>query len=348
MGIADQKGKIIDANPQAARLLGCSLPELINTNLFDLLVDPTERERLRKSLEQNGTATDFEIKLKEHGNHAGVFLAGATLQKQAEEKHIFFCFQDISSRKNAEETIKYLLSELQNLDSLKTEFLLTVSHELRTPLSIIREGVSQILEGLRGPILPEQQKALAFALNNIDRLTRLINNLLNMSKIEAGRVEIHLEEIELLPLLDELREDFQKQAAEKGLSLKFTLPANPIQLKTDKDKLTQILTNLLCNALKFTQRGSIELIMTDKPTELEFQVVDSGPGIPPEHHRRVFSKFEQFSRQAGPGEKGTGLGLAISKGLVELLGGQISFHSTIGQGTTFTVTLPKISGKRSS
>jgi len=231
--------------------------------------------------------------------------------------------------------------ELKKLDQLKRDFIATVSHELRTPLAITKEGISLILDRITGVINQEQEKILSTAGSNIDRLARIIDGLLNVAKIEAGKVELKRGLVEITGLIRQAASDFELNLKAKNLELKIDVPEKKIDVFADPDKLIQVLTNLIGNALKFTQRGHIGISVQEKENEIECAVADTGVGIAEEDLPKVFSKFEQFGRLPGPGEKGTGLGLAITKGIIELHGGRIWVESKPGLGAKFSFVLPK-------
>ncbi|MBI3332754.1 MAG: HAMP domain-containing histidine kinase, partial [Candidatus Omnitrophica bacterium] len=192
-----------------------------------------------------------------------------------------------------------------------------------------------------GPINEKQEKVLRVGRDNINRLSRIINSLLDISKIEAGRVELKREEIELADLVQQVALSFEPLLKEKGLELRVQVPAGGLPVYVDSDKMIQIFTNLVGNAAKFTEKGSITISARDQGSEVECRVSDTGIGIAREDLPRVFNRFQQFARKAGAGERGTGLGLAITKGLVELHGGAIRVESESGKGTAFIFTLPK-------
>ena len=229
----------------------------------------------------------------------------------------------------------------KQIDQLKSEFISTVSHEFRTPLAIIKEGISQVLDGICGEINKSQKETLTISLQAIDRLTRLVDGLLDISRIEAGHIEFKKDLIDIGQLVREIHVAFQARARNKGLVLKSIIPETPVSIYADKDKIIQIFTNLTGNALKFTEKGHVEIAVTDKGETVECSVTDTGKGIAKEDLSKVFDKFQQFARAIGPGEKGTGLGLAICKGLVEAHEGRIWLESMLGSGTRAVFTLPK-------
>ncbi|MBN3039117.1 MAG: hybrid sensor histidine kinase/response regulator [Candidatus Omnitrophica bacterium] len=239
------------------------------------------------------------------------------------------------------EKLQVANKQLMKLNQIKSDFISTVSHELRTPLTTIRETVSQVLDGILGGTTKEQQEFLTMCLEDIDRLKRIIDNLLDISKIEAGKVEIKKAPLDIVALARSVGSTFGPLAQKKSLEIKTNLPAEKIEISADKDKITQVFANLLNNALKFTQKGHVEIAVRDEGETVECSVADTGPGIAPEDLPKLFDKFEQFGRMAGPGEKGTGLGLSIAKGIVQLHKGKIRAESKLDQGTKFIFTLPK-------
>lgn len=229
---------------------------------------------------------------------------------------------------------------LKEMARVKDEFVALVSHELRTPLAVIREGTSQILEGIGGEITLDQRQTLQMTLKNVDRLKDLIEDLLDISKIEAGKMPVVPERFDFSELIREVRDSFLNRAAEKGLTLEARLPSQPLSVYADRERIRQALVNLIGNAIKFTDRGGVSVSLEESRGWLLCSVSDTGHGIAPEHLPRLFQKFQQFQRTRGNGEKGTGLGLAICKGIVELHGGRIQAESRVSQGTTIRFLLP--------
>ncbi|HAJ57474.1 MAG TPA: hypothetical protein DCL35_06865 [Candidatus Omnitrophica bacterium] len=234
------------------------------------------------------------------------------------------------------------VTERKRLEQVKSEFINTVSHELRTPLTTIREVVSQFMDGVLGEITAEQKDFLSITIEDIDRLTRIINSLLDISKIEAKKVDLRREQVDMAALAKGVAVSFLPRFKDRGLEIRTSFSSEKIEVYVDRDKVIQVFTNLVGNALKFTEKGSVEIRVEDRQDEgVECRVVDTGRGIAEEDIPKVFSKFQQFGRIEGPGEKGTGLGLSIAQGLVELHGGNIRIESRFGEGTEFIFTLPK-------
>lgn len=246
------------------------------------------------------------------------------------------------------ETIKFLYrelaqknKELQKLDKLKTDFINIASHELRTPLTTIKEVLSQILDGLHGQVTPGQKKFLTICFGGVDRLKHLVDDLLDISKIEAGKLELKKEWVDLVSLVKEIGVLFHLKAESAGLELRESFLNPKAMAYIDKDNIIRVFTNLIGNALKFTDKGYIEISVIDRPDFVECSVADTGRGISEEDSFRVFGKFEQFGDHQGAKEKGTGLGLNICKKIIELHHGEIWMESVLNQGTKFTFTLPK-------
>ncbi len=225
-------------------------------------------------------------------------------------------------------------------EQMKDEFVRSVSHELRTPLSIMREGMELLLDEISGPLNAKQREILTIARNNVERFDRIFSDLLDISKLEAGKVKLDQEETDLSDLIQQVVTSLEPEAQAKGLLLQVDLPPRPLKVYADPERVIQILIQLAGNALKFTERGSIRICAESREGEATCSVLDTGRGISQVDLPRLFTKFQQFNRMAGAGAKGTGLGLAIAKRLVELHGGRIWAESTIGQGTQIHFSLP--------
>ena len=236
--------------------------------------------------------------------------------------------------------LKMKNEELKNFSQLKDEFVNTVSHEFRQPLTIVQESINQMVEGMCGPVNEAQLKYLNMSLRNVNRLKTLVDDMLDISKIEKGKLTISKENVDIARIINEVISDFSQKINKKGLEIKASLPAQTIEIMVDKDKIVQILINLIGNAYKFTEKGCIEISVRDNVTSIECRVADTGKGIAAQGLPHLFSKFHQIGTQP---EKGTGLGLVITKHMIELHNGQIYVESKEGVGSTFIFTLPKVS-----
>jgi signal transduction histidine kinase len=232
--------------------------------------------------------------------------------------------------------------KLLELDRLKSAFVSIVSHELRTPMTSIKGYVENMLDGLTGELTDKQAYYLGRVKYNAERLTRMINDLLDLSRIEAGRTELTLARVQVGDLLTDILEAFHPMAEAKALTLHARPVGDPVSIRGDRDKLHQILTNLIHNALKFTPPGG-EILLETHPTDpglVQFCVGDSGIGIPLHEHAKVFDRFYR-GESVEVEQRGAGLGLAITKSLVELHGGRIWVESAPGKGSRFFFTIPR-------
>ncbi|CAN7501239.1 PAS domain S-box protein [Polaromonas sp. LjRoot131] len=235
------------------------------------------------------------------------------------------------------------VTELKRIDRMKSEFVSTVSHELRTPLTSIRGSLGLISGGVAGQ-LPEAVKTLVgIAKSNCERLIRLINDILDIEKIESGKMTLDLQIIELKPLLEQALAANEGYGAAKNVSLSLQFPDDEeLMVRADGDRLTQVVTNLLSNAMKFSPNdGVVEIHVMRTVNSIRVEVRDHGPGIPEEFRKRIFQKFSQADSSDTRQKGGTGLGLNISRAIIERLGGSIGFETHTGEGTTFYFELPE-------
>ncbi len=237
--------------------------------------------------------------------------------------------------------IRYAI-ERNRLERLKDDFLSTVSHELRTPLATVKEFAELLSDQVKGTLTAGQQEYLAIIKQNVSRLVRIINDLLDMSKIEAGRLVLTKGFVEVQRLVEQVVGSMRPLAEGKQIRLETQLPEGPLGVFAEEDKAAQVLVNIVGNAIKFTPlQGRVTVRVQVVAKAVQFSVEDTGIGISPEHLPALFEKFQQFEPiPDATGSKGTGLGLAISKRLVELHGGRIWAESQPGSGSTFHFTLP--------
>jgi signal transduction histidine kinase len=256
--------------------------------------------------------------------------------------------------------LERLSSELLRVNRMKSEFLANVSHELRTPLNAIVGFVDLLREGVYGELAPRQVKPVERIEASANHLRHLVDQVLDLAKMAAGRLEIHTETIDLRPFVLDVASEIESLVSEKGLTLSLVMGAALPRIRTDPTHLRQILVNLLGNAVKYTNDGGIVIRtrLVDSLSEavpplpdpapypanpwIGIQVIDTGIGIHPADQSRIFEEFEQVD--AGPrgnsAERGTGLGLAISRRLAGLIGGMVELESEPGKGSTFTLWLP--------
>ena len=236
--------------------------------------------------------------------------------------------------------IRYAI-ERRRLEKIKDEFISTVSHELRTPLSVVKAAVANLRDGIVGEMSPDQKKVIAMTSRNIDRLGRIINDLLDLSRLESGKARINLHSVQEVSLIHDTIHGFHQEASQHKIRLLEEVPKNLPDVYADPDMVIQVLNNLFHNAIRFAKT---KVLITAKEIDsgIQVSVVDDGPGIPKDKLGDLFKKFVQLDRpMGGAGYKGTGLGLAISKEIIDLHHGKIWVESSKGQGTAFHFTLPR-------
>jgi signal transduction histidine kinase len=242
---------------------------------------------------------------------------------------------NITERKEAEEKIKKAME-------IKSEFISMASHELRTPLTAIKEGVRLVIQEQTGKLNDEQKEFLGIVKRNVERLARLINDILDFQKLESGKMDVDMQKNDVNEIVKEIKETMTPLSSEKGLNLIIELDDSIPIIKFDKDKITQVLTNIVNNAIKFTEQGSVTISTTkgDNDNIIQVSVSDTGPGIKNEDLPKLFHEFEQL---AGGNERktgGSGLGLAISRKIIKKHNATIWAESEPGKGTTFHFVLP--------
>ncbi len=331
--IVESDGQILMSNSLAKEAFGYSKQELMDSNIMNLF-KPDEDIKWETITDCVQRETHWRGNLIALKKYLGEFPA-----------YVTFSAPVSGSGTGVENMICFIrdITEEKEIDRMKNEFISTVSHELRTPLSITREGISLIMDRITGEINEKQEELLGTAMSNIDRLARIINDLLDVSKIESGKLELKRGKIDIFNLINQIKSTFEHKIKEKGLDLRISYPREGLLAYADEDRINQVYINLINNAIKFTEKGYIELLVIEKEKEVECIVADTGIGISKEDMPRLFSKFQQFGRTAGPGDKGTGLGLSIVKSLIEMHGGKIETRSSLNKGTVFTFTIPKYS-----
>jgi len=271
------------------------------------------------------------------------------LRKVLEEKQRFVRLKDFADQ------LEKTNLELRKIDSMKSEFVSVASHELRTPLAAIKNAVQLMLSGKTGEVNENQKHFLSMAERNINRLTHILDDLLNLSKIESGKIALKFDHIELKDIIELTASSLRPHADVKSIQIDVHIPESLPAVHGDQEKIEQILTNLLGNAIKFTQEGGKILLSAKPPSPdqkdgygqtVAISVKDTGIGIPADHLNAIFDKFHQVEGSLHRSVSGSGLGLTITKGLVEAQQGKIMVESEVGKGSTFTFTLPVSQGER--
>jgi signal transduction histidine kinase len=230
--------------------------------------------------------------------------------------------------------------ELEKLNQVKSQFIAHVTHELRSPVNAII-GLAELLRMAADKGSIEQiRERLSFMISSATSLRAIITNILDLSKMEAGKMEVASQSVDVSALIAEIAEMTRVLIGSKSVVVEVTAPPLPVMITTDPIKLRQIIMNLTSNAAKFTESGRIAISLGVVGSSLEITIRDTGIGIKEEHLHKLFTAFSQIEDAQTKKHQGTGLGLTISKNLSELIGGAISVQSVFGEGTTFTITLP--------
>jgi PAS domain S-box-containing protein len=335
----DMEDRILTWNRGAEIITGYSKAEVREQHLSILL--PPERfhelEEMRAKVEIAGALRDIEVRCKKKDGGMIYLSLSVSPVRDVEGKIVGFLrvAKDVTEKRRYERRLK-------EVDKLKSDFVSNVSHELRTPLTSIKGSVDNMLDGLTGALNEKQVRYLSRIKSSTDRLSRLINDLLDLSRIESGRVEIRSTSLSLTALAEEVAEQLKSLAAEKLIRIEVPPPDPQMTVWADRDKITQVLMNLIGNAVKFTpQNGKVTVALEKNGDDyVQISVADTGPGILSEEKNKIFSKFYQFADIDKEKPKGSGLGLAISKALVEMHGGKIWVESEAGKGSKFYFTLP--------
>ncbi|HEX2787951.1 MAG TPA: response regulator [Ignavibacteria bacterium] len=347
-----EKDRIVFSNKSMGEFLGYNEKELneIGVNIIKMLIHPDdfERENIRQFKIMNSSETDFlesVLRVKHNdGQYRWLFFRDLVFERDDEGKvrQVLSVITDITYHKIAEEQLKQAKSNAENALKIKSDFLSNMSHEIRTPLNSIIGITDLLFQENQSESNIEYLKAIKFSADN---LLAIINDVLDFSKIESGKITFESLKFNARETLRDLVKTFSIKAKEKGLELKSNFDDTiPDVIVGDQFKLNQVLINLVGNAIKFTERGSVEVSVKQKNKStdtvlLEFYVKDSGIGIPKEEHSKIFESFTQAYSDIPRKFGGTGLGLTIVKRLIELQGGTIRLESECGNGSCFIFEL---------
>lgn len=350
--IADSESRYLDANASICEMLGYTYEELVGMQASDIVV-PSEVPHIEIALASLRQTSQHRREWQFRRKDQSTFDAEVTVTVLPDAT-LMAMIRDVTDRKAAESE-RERRHRAESADRIKSAFLATMSHELRTPLNSIIGFTGILLQGLAGALNSEQDKQLGMVQTSARHLLALVNDVLDISRIEAGQLEVSYAPFDLLESIEKVIEIVKPQAAEKQLELNVDVAPGIGKLTSDVRRFEQILLNLLSNAIKFTDHGQIALVAApvaqftrdgEEITQpaVQVRVRDSGIGIKTENLAALFQPFSQIDAGLSRNHEGTGLGLAISRRLTELLGGAIGAESVWGQGSVFTVTIP-LSGR---
>jgi PAS domain S-box-containing protein len=347
----DHEGRIVEFNPAAEKTFGYSRGEAIGQLLAEVIIPESLRKRHAEGLSHylatgEGRVLGKHLEMTAVRSDASEFPVELAITRLGlQEPPMFTGFiRDITERKEAEETAGRVrqAEEEQRValeaNRVKNEFLATMSHELRTPLNAVIGFTGTMLMGLPGPITAEQKKQLETIKSSARHQLSLINDLLDLAKIDAGKVELKLEPILCNRIVEEVAETLRPLAEKKGLRFETDMPQQ-VTINTDRRALSQILINLINNAIKFTDTGEVRVKLWSSNGSTEISVCDTGMGIKQEDLGKLFDAFSRIEYRNKNHQEGTGLGLHLSQKLAALLSGQITLKSTPGIGSVFTLLL---------
>lgn len=327
--VFDTRLKVTGINPAARQLLSLGFAESSTLHCGDIFPEQNICDLIQKTVEtgtQPGVSDEQRI---------------ITLPAGKQSRHYLFSVTAIRGRERNLSGIVLLLRDvtrLKEVERLKSEFIMAASHELRTPLTSLGMSVDLLLENAAEGMPVKDRDLLQAAHEEVHRMKALVNDLLDLSKIEAGRIDLEFENVPVLTLFEHAKAIFKSQMDMKEVKLTSELAADLPSVRADANKITWVLSNLISNALRYVSKGGcIELMAHRVGPHVHLSVRDDGPGISPEYQSKIFQKFVQVKGQE---TDGTGLGLAICKEIVRAHGGAIWVESLPGQGSTFTFTLP--------
>jgi signal transduction histidine kinase len=318
-------------------LIGLGMALLASIVVARRVVRPLQT--LRRGVERIGSGDlDFRLQIKT-GDEIEILAEEFNKMTEALQDAYTGLEHKVAART---QELKFANERLKELDKLKSAFISNVSHELRTPLTAVKGLIINMLDGITGTLNDKQVRYITGIKESTDRLARLINDLLDLSVIEAGRMQLKPTSFSLVSLIHEVTDTLRPVAEDKLIHLEAASMDGAVTVWADRDKVTQVLTNLISNAVKFTSsQGKVDVsVQKNGPACIQVSVADTGAGIPREEANKIFDEFYQITQPGEKKSRGVGLGLAISKKLVEMHGGKIWVESVVGKGSTFSFTVP--------
>ncbi len=351
VGLLDAAGTVLEINQVALDAVGIKLSDVEGTPFWTTFwwqvsdeINATLRQAIVRASQGEFVRWDAEIFGRSGGTETIIIDASLCPVKDEQGNVVFITAEgrDITEKKAQEREIARQREELAKLDVLKTQFFANISHEFRTPLTLLLGPLEDALANAHGTLPMDAAASLSTSHRNALRLLKLVNTMLDFSRIEAGRVQASYQDTDLAALTGELASNFRSLCEKAGLRLIVDCaPLNTAQaVYVDRDMWEKIVLNLLSNAFKFTLEGEIEVRLAVVKSEARLTVRDTGVGIPSEELPRMFERFHRIEHSRGRTHEGTGIGLALVQELVKLHGGTIAVASTLGEGSTFTVAIP--------
>ncbi len=344
----DTGGRVTFFNEFAQKFFGYTEPEIIGRNVNETILPRVDSngQNLHQTMEEvlrnpDGYPMHEDENIRRNGERVWISWTNKPIFDSAGRITEMLCIgNDISSLKKTESELVRAKEAAELADNIKSAFLATMSQELRTPLNSIIGFTGILRQGLAGPLNEEQKKQLGIVQNSARHLLALINDVLDISKIEAGQLEVRSEPFELRASVEKVVHSVRPMADLKGLHLDLEMMPEIGLIIGDQRRVEQVLMNLLSNAVKFTDSGGVTVCCATVGRRVEISVTDTGIGIGPEHHDAIFRPFHQVDNGLTRSHEGTGLGLSICKRLLELMGGTIRVESRPGMGSRFTASLP--------
>jgi len=347
----DPAGIITDVNKEMEALTGCTRDELIGAPSKNYFTDPDKAETSIKLVLREKQVTNYELTARARDGRETVVSYNATTfyDRNRKLQGVFAAARDVTERKRLDQALQEKNFELECARSVaekanlaKSEFLSSMSHELRSPLNAIL-GFAQLMESDTPPPTPSQTQSIAQILQAGWHLLKLIDEILDLAKVESGRVPLSPEPISLAEVMFECQGMFESQAQERGTQMNFPRFDIPYFVRADRTRVKQVLINLLSNAIKYSaKQGRVEVKCGEsKPGRTRVSISDTGAGLSPEQMGQLFQAFNRLGQEAG-GVEGTGIGLVVAKRLIELMGGTIGVESTVGVGSVFWFELPSM------
>ncbi|RCW50596.1 ATP-binding protein [Halanaerobium sp. ST460_2HS_T2] len=320
--VTDKDHKIVLINETAKELfslredvLGTHFLEVIKAEeIFEYIKNPEAKEEKTFLLKKNDKKRHYRISTKQ------------VIDEDEEYQFTVTLLEDIT--------------RLKEIDNMKSDFVSTVSHEFRTPLTSMNMGLNMVINEDTGELNEEQKELLEAAYEDVERLTELVNDLLDLSKIESGKIEMEFDKVDVNDIIEKTLNPFHKQAEEKEIELKFKQSEDNVFAYADPSKISWVISNLIGNALRYADEGKIEVDAEIKGRRVLVSVADNGPGIPKEYQSKIFEKFVRAGSDKEE-KSGTGLGLAIAKEIITAHNGRIWVDSEEGEGSTFSFYIPR-------